>query len=102
MTVNKLDASLSLENQTRLLQLHLLQPLVMETTPAGRKLGNSAGELATLTLSDIDLDWFSAFVPDATLKGRLSRADLSSPRTPGHHPHLGQARRNPSCHRRRP
>ena len=77
LTVNKLDASLSLENKTRLLRLQLLQPLVMETTPAGRKLGNSAGELATLTISDIDLDWFSAFVPDATLKGRLSRADLT-------------------------
>ncbi len=77
MRVNKLDASLSLENKTRLLQLHLLQPLVMETTEAGRKLGNTAGELATLTISDIDLDWFSAFVPETTLKGRLSRADLT-------------------------
>ena len=64
LTVNKLDASLSLENKTRLLRLQLLQPLVMETTPAGRKLGNTAGELATLTISDIQLDWFSAFVPD--------------------------------------
>jgi hypothetical protein len=77
LTVNKLDAGLSLENKTRLLRLQLLQPLVMETTPAGRKLGNSAGELATLTVSDIDLDWFSAFLPDVTLKGRLSRAVLT-------------------------
>jgi hypothetical protein len=75
--VNKLDASLSLENKTRLLQVHLLQPLVIKTTPAGRKLGNSAGKLATLTVSDIDLDWFSAFVPEVTLKGRLTRADLT-------------------------
>ena len=77
LTVNTLDAGLSLENKTPLVKLHLLQPLVIKAAPAGRKLGNSPGELATLTLSDIDLNWFSAFVPDATLKGRLSRADLT-------------------------
>jgi hypothetical protein len=77
LTVNTLDASLSLENKPSLVKLHLLHPLSMETTPTGRKLGNSPGELATLTLGDIDLNWFSAFVPDATLRGRLSRADLT-------------------------
>ncbi len=77
LTVNTLDASLSLENKTSLVKLRLLQPLLMQTTPVGRKLGNSPGELATLTLSDIDLNWFSAFVPDASLRGRLSRADLT-------------------------
>ena len=77
LTVNTLDAGLSLENRTSLVKLHLLQPLVIRTAPAGRKLGNSPGALATLTLGDIDLNWFSAFVPDATLKGRLSRADLT-------------------------
>ncbi|MGB7933958.1 MAG: hypothetical protein WCH04_17375, partial [Gammaproteobacteria bacterium] len=76
LTVNTLDAGLSLENKASLVKLHVLHPLLMETTPAGRKFGNSAGELATLTLGDIDLNWFSAFVPDATLKGRLSRAEL--------------------------
>jgi len=77
LAVNKLDAGLSLENSKSLVTLHLLQPLLMETTPAGQELGNSAGKLATLTLGDIDLNWFSAFVPDATLKGRLSSADLT-------------------------
>jgi hypothetical protein len=77
LTVNKLDANLSLENKTSLVKLHLLQPLFMETTAAGRKLGNTAGELATLTVSDVDLNWFSAFVPVTTLKGRLARADLT-------------------------
>lgn len=75
--VNKLDASLSLENKTRLLQVQLLQPLIIKSTPAGRKLGSPAGKLATLTVSDIDLNWFSAFVPETTLKGRLSRTDLT-------------------------
>jgi hypothetical protein len=77
MTVKKLDASLSLENKARLLQLHLMQPFIMETAHAGRRFGNTAGELATLTISDIDLDWFSAFVPDTTLKGQISRTDLT-------------------------
>jgi hypothetical protein len=75
--VNRLDATVSLESKNRLLQVHLLQPLVLKNTPAGRKLGNAAGELATLTISDIDLDWFSAFVRGSTLKGRLSRVDLT-------------------------
>ena len=52
MRVSTLDASLSLENETRLLQLQLLQPLVLEATQSGRKLGNTAGDLATLTVSD--------------------------------------------------
>jgi hypothetical protein len=77
LTVNTLDAGLTLENKTSLVKLHLLQPLLMQTTSAGRKLGNSSGELATLTFSDIDLNWFSVFVPDASLRGRLSRADLT-------------------------
>ena len=77
LAVNTLDVGLSLENKTSLVKLHVLQPLLMETTPAGRKLGNPAGKLATLTLGGIDLNWFSAFVPAATLKGRLSRADLT-------------------------
>jgi hypothetical protein len=77
LTVKKLDANLSLENQTSLVKLHLLQPLFVETTASGPKLGNTAGELATLTVGDIDLNWFSAFVPDTALKGRLSRTDLT-------------------------
>jgi len=77
MHVNKLDANLSLENSNRLLQLRLLHPLVLKNAPDGRKLANAPGDLATLTLSDIDLDWFSAFVPQTTLRGSLARADLT-------------------------
>jgi hypothetical protein len=75
--VNRLDANLSLEKTHPLLKVHLLQPLVLKDTSNGPKLANTAGELVTLTLSDVDLNWFSAFVLGGTLKGRLSRADLS-------------------------
>jgi hypothetical protein len=77
LTVNTLDASLSREQQHKLLQLQLLQPLVIETTEAGTQLGKAVGKLATLTLSDIQLEWFTAFVPDTWLSGRLQRADFT-------------------------
>lgn len=76
-TVNTLDASLSHGKQSKLLQLQLLQPLVIATTEAGTQLKNAAGKLATLTLSNIQLEWFTAFVPDTWLSGRLQRTDFA-------------------------
>jgi len=75
--VNTLDANLLLDAKTRLLHLELLQPLIMESTAAGTRIGNAEGKLATLNISDIQLGWFSAFVPDTTLKGKLQRADFT-------------------------
>ncbi len=77
LTVNALQGDILLDNTTRLLHLVLQQPLRMETTEAGTRITNSEGQLATLNISDIQLGWFSAFVPDTTLKGRLRGADLS-------------------------
>ncbi|HAJ91624.1 MAG TPA: hypothetical protein DCO71_03225 [Gammaproteobacteria bacterium] len=77
ITVNALDASLSREKQHKLLQLQLLQPLVIETTETSTQLGQATGKLATLTLSDIQLKWFTAFVPDTWLSGKLQRADFT-------------------------
>ena len=75
--VNTLDANLLLDAKTRLLHLELLQPLVVESTEAGTRIGNAEGKLATLNISDIQLDWFSAFIPDTTMKGKLQRADFT-------------------------
>jgi hypothetical protein len=77
VVVNMLDADLRLDENTRLLHVDLLQPLIMKNTAAGTRIGNAEGPLATLTISDIQLGWFSAFVPDTTLKGKLQRADLT-------------------------
>ena len=77
VVVNVLDADLRLDQKTRLLHLDLLQPLVMKNTAAGTRIGNAEGPLATLNISDIQLGWFSAFVPDTTLKGELQRADFT-------------------------
>ena len=77
LTVNALDGNILLDNKTRLLHMELQQPLVMEITEAGSRIINSEGQLATLGISEIQLGWFSAFVPDTTLKGRLHSADLS-------------------------
>ena len=77
MLVNALDARLLLDQKTRLLHLDLQQPLVMKSTPAGTRIVNAEGPLATLNISDLELGWFSAFIPETTLKGRLQRADFT-------------------------
>jgi hypothetical protein len=77
LRANQFDATVSLNKTTELLQLHLLQPLVVETAPAFRIRGDTTGELAALKFSDIDLNWFSAFVTKVKLKGVLSRAELT-------------------------
>jgi len=77
LVVNALDANLLLDKKTRLLHLELLQPLSMKSTAAGSRIEGASGPLATLNISDVQLGWFSAFVPDTTLKGQLRRADFS-------------------------
>jgi hypothetical protein len=77
VVVKQLDVDLTRDNKTRLLNLQLLQPVVMKTTAAGNTLGNGAGQLARLAISDIRLDWFSPFLPDTTMKGRLRRANFT-------------------------
>jgi len=77
VVINKLDGSLFKDSKTRLLKLALLQPLIVNTRGKGRPVANAAGQLAQLNISDIRLSWFSAFVPDATLRGMLQRADFT-------------------------
>jgi len=76
LQANQLDADVSLSETTELLQIHLLQPLIVETAPAFQIRGGTTGELATLKFSDIDLNWFSAFVTKIKLKGILASAEL--------------------------
>jgi hypothetical protein len=76
VVISKLDGSLFKDSKTRLLNLALLQPLVVNTGGQGKPLVDAVGELAQLNISDIRLEWFSAFVPDASLSGRLRRADF--------------------------
>ena len=73
IVVSKLDARLFKDSKTRLLNLALTQPLIVNTSGKGRPVANTAGQLAQLNISDIRLDWFSAFIPDTTLSGRLRR-----------------------------
>jgi hypothetical protein len=49
----------------------------MKSTAAGSRIEGASGPLATLNISDVQLGWFSAFVPDTTLKGQLQRADFT-------------------------
>lgn len=77
IVVSKLDATLAKDKKTRLLNLHLQQPLTLETGETGTKFKNLAGTLATLNVSDIQLNWFSSFVPDTTLKGKIYSTDFT-------------------------
>ncbi len=74
VVISKLDGGLIKDSKTRLLNLALLQPLILNTSGQGRPVANAAGQLAQLNISDIRLDWFSAFVPNASLSGRVYRA----------------------------
>ena len=77
VVISKLDGNLYKDSKTRLLNLALLQPLILNTSGEGKPVANPPGQLAQLNISDIRLDWFSAFVPDAKLSGRLRRADFT-------------------------
>lgn len=76
VVVHELDVNLAKDTHTRLLNLQLLQPLVIENSKAGNTLRKTAGKLATLNISDILLEWFSPFVPDTTLQGKLHSTDF--------------------------
>ena len=77
LRAEKFDATVSLDKKTELLQLHLLHPLIVETAHAFRLRGETTGELASLKFSDIDLKWFSTFLPELTLQGMVARAELT-------------------------
>ncbi|MGD8619093.1 MAG: hypothetical protein PVH54_07855, partial [Gammaproteobacteria bacterium] len=77
VVINRLDGNLFKDGKTRLLKLALQQPLVLNTSGEGKAVANAAGQLAQLNISDIRLGWFSAFVPNASLRGRLQRADFT-------------------------
>ncbi len=74
LEISQLDADVTKDHRTRLLNLQLQQPLVVADTANGRQLRNDQGTLATIAVSDIRLGWFSGFVPGTTLQGRLHRA----------------------------
>jgi len=78
MRIDQLDASVTKDARTPLVNLKLQQPLVLQQTQNGTRLTNDAGTLATLTISDIRLDWFSGFVPDMQLKGLLRHAEFDA------------------------
>jgi len=76
LTFEQLDTRLATPRGTRLLDLQLQQPVIIDGAATGMVLHNSKGTLATLAVSDIQLGWFSAFVPDITLHGKLHRANF--------------------------
>ncbi|MEZ5540906.1 MAG: hypothetical protein R3F42_02565 [Pseudomonadota bacterium] len=84
MRVEQLDAGITSGKDRKIASLQLKQALLLTDTNGGLQLGNDSGTLATLALSDIPLSWFSSFVPDTTLRGRLYRANFTlAADTPG-------------------
>jgi len=77
VVINRLDGNIFKDSKTRLLKLALLQPFILNTSGEGRPVSNAAGQLAQLNIGDIRLNWFSAFVPGASLRGMLQRTDFT-------------------------
>ncbi len=70
--VTALNASITEADGTQLLQAALLQPL----PAANETFENARGDIARLAISAIELDWFSAFIPDMGVAGRLTSAEF--------------------------
>lgn len=77
LQVKKLVASVTPNNQEKLIELKLLKPLAVQTTDGGQKLVNPTGDLAKISIHDFRLGWLSAFLPGTTLSGTLSGTDFA-------------------------
>ena len=76
LVVEQMDASVK-RDKSRLLKLGLAQPLIINTEADKPLIASSKGNIAQLNISDIDLNWFSAFIPDTELEGRVHNADIN-------------------------
>ncbi|MCZ6566465.1 MAG: hypothetical protein O6852_10140 [Gammaproteobacteria bacterium] len=77
ITISKLNANFSKDKNTPLLKVNLLQPLILNTEENANLIANTKGTIAKVNLSDIQLDWFSAFIPDTNIEGRLQSAEFT-------------------------
>jgi hypothetical protein len=77
IVVNQLNANIQKDKKAQLLNLALIQPLILNTAEGANLIGNSIGNIAQLKISDIQLDWFSAFVPDTKLGGMVQSAEFN-------------------------
>jgi len=77
ITISKLNANFSKDKNTPLLKVNLLQPLILNTEENTNLIANTVGTIAKVNLSDIRLDWFSAFIPDMNIEGGLQSAEFT-------------------------
>ncbi|MEQ8660798.1 MAG: hypothetical protein RLW62_08275, partial [Gammaproteobacteria bacterium] len=77
LQVETLALNLARGTAQPLLSIDALEPFTVALADAGARLDNPPGELARITLDDIDLAWVSPFVPDLELAGLLDGATVA-------------------------
>lgn len=75
--IRALNARFSQPERNDLLQVEAKQTFTIKTSSDGARINNPQGELATLSISDLDLAWLSPFLAPYTIDGRVSEAAFS-------------------------
>lgn len=75
--VRALKARFAQPDRADLLLAEAKQTFTIKTSANGARINNPAGELASLSISDLDLAWLSPFLTPYTLDGRVSQAAFS-------------------------
>lgn len=75
MTINALNLNVAGTKQESLIALSLLQSIAVSTLD--NSLTIPAGNLAQLALSDIKLNWLTAFIPEVDARGTIQQANFN-------------------------
>ena len=76
LVISQLEANIK-KDKAHLLKLSLTQPIVLNTAADKNVIASTKGNIAQLEISDIDLNWLSAFIPETELEGRVDHAQIS-------------------------
>lgn len=75
--VRALTARFAQPERDDLLRAEAKQTFTIKTSADGARINNPAGELAALSISDLDLAWLSPFIDPYSIDGRVSQAAFS-------------------------
>jgi len=75
--IRALKARFSQPDRDDLVRAEAKQTFTIKTSDDGAQINNPAGELAAVSISDLDLAWLSPFLDPYTISGRVSQAAFS-------------------------
>lgn len=75
--IRALKARFAQPDRADLVRAEAKQTFTIKTSADGAQINNPAGELASLSISDLDLAWLSPFLAPYTIDGRVSQAAFS-------------------------